>query len=141
MFAMAMMVLTSLATPAFAGGHHIAGQVVDRNGDPVSRAVVSLAPGNVQLVTDREGYFLIDYLRDDGGERTKLDKKLDYALEVFKPGFHTFATEFYFKKGQHQVEMVTMVEETIALQELPENLDPALYRLRTHAAGANYEGQ
>jgi hypothetical protein len=133
--------LLALSAPAWAGGNHITGQVINRNGEPVPRAVVSLAPGNVQLVTDREGFFLIDYLRDDAGERVKLDKKTDYTIEIFKPGFHTYAAQFYFKKGQLTVDTVTMVEETIELQDLPENLDPALYSRPTHAAGANYEGQ
>ena len=52
------------AASAWGAGHFITGQVIDRNGQPVNRAVISLAPGNVKLVTDREGMFLIDYLRD-----------------------------------------------------------------------------
>lgn len=131
----------SVAAPASAGRHQIAGQVIDRNGEPVSRAVISLSPGNVELVTDREGRYLIDYLRDDQGERVRLGRKVDYTLEVFKPGYHTFTTTFFFKKGEFAVETVTMVEETIDTQDFPENLDPALYSRPTQAAGANYEGQ
>ena len=41
-------------------------------GEPLPRAVVSLVPGNVELVTDRDGRFVIDYLRDQSGERVKL---------------------------------------------------------------------
>lgn len=130
-----------VSTPASAAKHLITGQVIDRNGEPVSRAVVSLSPGNVELVTDREGRYLIDYLRDDSGERVRLERKVDYTLEVFKPGFHTFTSTFFFKKGELVVDTVTMVEETIDTQDFPENLDPALYSRPTQAAGANYEGQ
>jgi hypothetical protein len=136
-----MWLLLGLIAPSLAGGHHIAGQIRDRNGQPVSRAIVSLEPGNVELVTDREGWFLIDYLREDDGKRVRLDKKTDYTLEVFKPGFHTFTLQLFYKRGQVEVETVTMIEETIDVADFPENLDPALYSSPTLSAGATYEGQ
>lgn len=126
---------------AEAGPHSIAGLVVDRNGEPVSRAIVSLAPGNVELVTDREGRFLVDYLRDEAGERLKLEKKCTYTLSVFKPGYHDFAVQVDYRKGELLVDTVTMVEETIDVQDFPENLDPALYSRPAQSAGATYEGQ
>lgn len=125
---------------AHAGTHLIGGQVVDRNGDPVSRAIVSLSPGNVELVTDREGRFAIEYLRDESGERTKLEKKTEYKLEVFKAGFHVVTTSVPYKRGEFLVEAVTMVEETIDVQDFPENLDPSAYSKPPVAAGATYEG-
>ena len=135
-----MWLLLALA-PAWAGNHHIAGQVVDRNGQPISRAIISLEPGNVELVTDREGRFLVDYLREEDGKRVRLDKKTDYRLEVFKPGFHTYTLELFYKRGAVTLETVTMVEETIDVADFPENLDPALYSRPTVSAGATYEGQ
>ena len=118
----------------------IAGQVVDRNGSPVSNAIVSLTPGNVELVTDREGRFVIDYLRDPTGERRKLDKKTAYTLAVFKPGYHDFTVPVQYRRGAVEIESVTMVEETINVQDLAENLDPELYNRPTVGAGATYEG-
>jgi len=119
----------------------ISGQIIDRNGEPVNRAIVSLEPGNVQLITDRDGYFSIDYLRDEDGERTRIQKKTDYKIEVFKPGFHVQAVSLYFKRGEVTMEAITIVEETIEIQDQGENLDPELYKDSTHSAGANYEGQ
>jgi hypothetical protein len=130
-----------LAVPAQAGKHWIAGRVTDRNGEPVDNAIVSLAPGNVQLVTDRDGQFLIDYLRDPAGERTKLEKKTMYDLEIFKPGFHVAAKSLDYRKGIMDVEAITLVEETIEIHDDGENLDPDLYADSTHSSGANYEGQ
>jgi hypothetical protein len=125
---------------AHAAGQGIGGRVVDRNGEPVSRAIVSLSPGNVELVTDRDGRFIIDYLRDASGERTKLGKKTDYKLEVFKPGYHSFTLAVPYRRGELELEEVTMVEETIDVQDFPENLDPALYSQTTQSSGATYEG-
>jgi len=136
------LLLVALCGPtALAANHHVKGQVVDRNGDPVSRAVVSLSPGNVELITDREGNFLIDYLRDEDGQRTRLNKRTDYKLTIFKPGYHDYETEMYYKRGPLQVDTVTMIEETIDVSDFPENLDPALYSRPTNSAGATYEGQ
>ena len=130
-----------LAASAWGAKHSIAGRVVDRNGEPMSRAVVSLSPGNVELVTDRDGRFLVDYLRDEAGERVKMQKKTEYALTVFKPGFHDFAVAIPYKRGPLELEQVTMIEETIAVDDFPENLDPALYSRPAQSAGATYEGQ
>ncbi|MBX2796143.1 MAG: carboxypeptidase-like regulatory domain-containing protein [Myxococcales bacterium] len=135
--------LAALALPAtgWAGKHRIEGLVVDRNGQPLPRAVVSLTPGNVLLVTDREGRFLIDYLREGDGKRTRLTKKSQYTIEVFKVGFHTFTHDISYKRGPYEVDAVTMVEETIDITDLPENLDPQLYSRPTQSSGATYEGQ
>lgn len=137
----ALCVWVGTSGTALAASHMIGGRVVDRNGEPLSRAVVSLAPGNVELVTDRDGRFLIDYLRDEQGERVKLGKKTEYTLEVFKAGFHTFQVPVSYKRGELEVETVTMIEESIDVQDFPENLDPALYTKATQSAGATYEGQ
>lgn len=124
-----------------AGKPQITGRVLDRNGQPLARAVVSLEPGNVSLVTDTEGSFYIDYLRDEEGKRTRLDTRATYALEVFKVGYHTHTAQLDYRRGLLEVEPVTMVEETIDITDLPENLDPALYSAPTQSSGATYEGQ
>lgn len=133
--------LLAVPTVAQAARHQISGEVQDRNGDPLDRAIISLDPGNVQLVTDREGRFLIDYLRDEDGERTRLDKKTDYTLEVFKPGYHVESLEFYYKRGPVELKPITLVEETIEIRDDGENLDPELYSERNSNVGATYEGQ
>lgn len=130
-----------IGAPAHAGKNMIMGKVIDRNGDPVDRAIISLTPGNVQLVTDRDGGFLIDYLRDDEGERTKLGKRTDYTLEIFKPGYHVQNYSFYYAKGTVALEQFTVVEETIEIEDTKENLDPTLYEGATTSIGATYEGQ
>ena len=137
----ALVVALGLSSSALAGKHAIVGQVVDRNGQPVDRAIVSLEPGNVQLVTDREGRFLIDYLRDETGERTKLAKKSDYTLEIFKAGYHIETRAFFFKRGTVEVDRVTLVRDTIEMADDTSGMDPADFDQATHSAGANYEGQ
>ncbi len=131
----------SAASPAFAARNRLSGQVLDRNGEAIERAVVTLDPGNVQLVTDGDGRFTIDYLRDDGGERSRLLKKTKYTFDVYKPGFHTFTLSIYYKKGEVMLEPVTLAEDTVDIQDIPANLDPGAYGDPTHSAGANYEGQ
>ncbi len=135
--------IAALALPAVAqaGRHRLEGVVQDRNGEPVNRAIVSLLPGNVQLMTDREGNFLIDYLRDAEGERVRFKKRTTYTVEVFKPGFHTQALNVEYRSGPLALPSVTLVEESIELKDTGENLDPGLFKDPTHAAGAAYEGQ
>lgn len=128
------------ATGCF-GKHQITGQVLDRNGQPLPRAVVSLTPGNVSMVTDTQGNFVIDYLRDEAGERTRLSTRTEYTFEVAKVGFHTYSKPLPYKRGSLLVEPVMMVEHTIDITDLPENLDPGLYTSPTQSAGATYEGQ
>lgn len=126
---------------AFAGKNAIEGQVFDRNGEPVVRAVVTLTPGNVQLVTDVQGKFLIDYARDEAGERVRMPTKVDVELEVFKPGFHTHDVHFFYKRGAVQVEQITLSEDTIEVEDDAQNLDPGLFSDRSQSSGATYEGQ
>jgi hypothetical protein len=141
-----LLLVALAATPAFAGKHAIAGRVIDRNGDPIDKAVITLRPESdkeleVQLVTDREGRFLVDYLRDAAGERTKLAKRVPYAVEVYKPGFHVRTVDVPYKRGELQVETLMMTEDTIVVHDDDAQLDPNAYDQRTHSSGANYEGQ
>jgi len=130
-----------LVASALAGRQAISGQVIDRNGQPVDRAIISLKPGNVELVTDRDGRFLIDYLRNEKGDRVHLNKKTDYTIEVFRPGYHTATQQLHFVRGLLEVQALTLAEESIQVPDAGENLDPEIYRDPTHTAGANYEGQ
>lgn len=113
---------TGISSPAIAGKHHITGQILDRNGQPVPRAVVSLVPGNVSLVTDREGRFSISYLREDNGKRTRLAKKRDYDLEVLKVGFHDHAEAITYKRGVLEVESIQLKEESLRVTDDLANL-------------------
>jgi hypothetical protein len=135
------MTMLALASPAFAAKNQISGQVLDRNGEPVTRAIVTLAPGNVQMITDDEGKFLIDYLRSDAGERVKLARKTDYDLEVFKPGYHIEKRNFFYKRGVVEVDAITLSPETVKIAPDTENIDPALFSDKTQGSGATYEGQ
>jgi len=130
-----------LAAPAWAGKHQISGLVIDRNGNPVEQAIVSLTPGNVQIVTDREGRFLLDYLRDEAGNRLKLAKKTDYQFEIFKAGFHLQSAATYYKRGPLVLEPITLVEDSIKVADDGLDLDPTIYANPTQSSGANYEGQ
>ena len=137
----AMSAALLFAFPAMAAHNYIAGQILDRNGKPVDRAIVTLAPGNVQLITDAEGKFLIDYLRDDGGNRVKLAKKANYNLEVFKPGFHIEKAQLFYKSGPMAVDAITLKEDTLRIEDDNQNLDPGLFKDTTQNNGATYEGQ
>ena len=121
--------------------HAINGSIVDRNGEPLERVVVGLEPGNVELVTDENGRFTIDYLRNETGERVRLTRRTEYQLSAFKPGFHDASTSLYFKRGELYVEPLTMTEDTIRVEAGSENLDPGLYPDRAQNNGAAYEGE
>lgn len=141
LFALALVMSTGVLTTGCANKRMIHGQVVDRNGDPMDRVIISLDPGSVELITDADGSFLIDYLRDEAGERVKLDKKTDYTLEAFRTGFHVERMDFYFKRGELILEPVTMKEDTIQLRASDDDIDPDRFPDRTHSAGSNYEGE
>jgi len=138
-----------LVASAMAGKSVIVGTVVDRNGDPVPRAVVAVDVTTkarqtlgVALMTDRSGKYRIEYLRVDGEERTmKLPKKSAYAIEVFKPGYHQRQADVYLRSGKLVVDPITLVEETIAVQDLPENLDPGTQSESAPSTGATFEWQ
>lgn len=136
-----LLLLGALLATGCAGRHQFGAQVLDRNGQPVERAVVALSPGHVKLVTGRDGWFLIDYLRDDEGRRVRLARNTAYALSVVKPGYHPLHLDVEYRRGRVVMEPLVLVEDTIHLEDHGESLDPALYQRPTHAAGANYEGQ
>jgi hypothetical protein len=140
---MRRLLLLSLLVPGLAWAKKpvIYGAVVDRNGEPVARVNVKLTPGNVEIITDETGKFVIDYLRDDEGNRIKLTKKTDYAIEYFKVGFHPETAEFYFKRGELFLDPATLKEDTIAVKTSSDNIDPGQYPDRAQSAGGSYEGE
>lgn len=119
------------------GANLIGGTVVDRNGDPMPKALIELTPGNVELVTDRSGAFQIDYLRDPQGERVKLEKKTVYELKILKAGYHAHTVSVPYRHGPFLVEPVVMVPITIEVDDIRENLDKAV---PTTATDLSYEG-
>jgi hypothetical protein len=126
---------------ACAGPNAISGTVTDRSGRPVDRAIVSLDPGNIELVTDREGRFVIDYLRDEHAERVRLRPKTEYSLEVFKAGFHVETRAVPYRRGPLDVGELALTAETLEVQHDGRNLLPTLQGERTTGASSTYEGQ
>lgn len=126
---------------AWAKKHTISGAVIDRNGDPVERVNVTLSPGNVEIITDETGKFMIDYLRDEEGNRTRLQKRTDYKVTFFKVGFHEQELTFLYKRGEHLLETVTLKEETIKVDASSDVIDPAAFPDRQQDAGGSYEGE
>jgi hypothetical protein len=129
------------ATLSACGPHLIAGKITDRNGEPVARAIVGLQPGNVEIVTDGEGAFMVDYLRNEAGERVKLKKRTDYDIEIFKPGFHVLSQAFYYKRGELFMESYVLKEDSIRVIGNDEIYDPSEHRDRTHSSGQSLEGE
>lgn len=119
----------------------IYGTVVDRNGETLARVNVKMVPGNVEIVTDENGNFKIDYWRDEEGNRIKLVKRTDYEIEYFKLGYHPEKQSFYFKRGELFLEPVTLKEDTIAVKTSTDNIDPGLYPDRSQTGGGSYEGE
>jgi hypothetical protein len=119
----------------------ITGLVIDRNGEPVPQANVTLLPGDIELVTDTNGRFAIDYVRDNSeSRRTPLSAQQAYSVEVFKVGFHIHTEDFYFSRGTYVVAPIELIEETIAVRD-DGDLDAGLFTQPTHSSGATYEGQ
>lgn len=138
---LAIYLVAGFGPPGCAVHRVISGQVVDRNGEPLDKVIVSLSPGDVELVTDSEGNFSIDYLRDDQGNRVKLDKRTEYHLEAFRTGYNVAKLDFYFKRGQLQLDPITLSEDTIRVEASSDDIDPARYPDQTSSSGANYEGE
>lgn len=128
------------ASPAFAKSA-IHGSVTDRNGDPMSRVNVRITPGNVEIVTDEEGRFTIDYLRDEEGNRTRLDTKTTYTFEVYKLGFQLAKADVEYKRGEIDLEPVTLSPDTINVRASATDVDPANGTETNAQGGGSYEGE
>lgn len=127
-----------LSGSAWAGAA-IGGVVTDQNGRPIANAQIRLSPGNVELVTTREGRWDISYLRDDDGERVKLAKRQEYRLEVIKLGFHTRTVPVSYKRGVLEVDAVMLVPETLHVDDMVADL--SIEAAPTTAQGDSKEGQ
>ncbi len=125
-----------------AGRHAITGTVIDRNGDPMDRVIVALDPGNVEILTDNEGKFSIDYVREDDGERARLPRRSDYTLSFFRTGFQDGRTDLYFKRGVHDCGTIQMLEDTLTVAPAAAPLHPdRLHADPSASGGATYEGE
>lgn len=124
-----------------AGKRAIHGQVVDRNGEPMDRVVVSLEPGNIELVTDSDGRFVIDYLRNDDGERKNLSTRQAYTLEAFRAGYHVEGITFDYARGALVLDPLTLTEDTIRIGPSEADIDPDRFPDQTGSAGSTYEGE
>ena len=56
---------------------------------------------------------MLDYLRDEAGERVKLKRRTDYGIEIFKPGYHVLNQDFYYKRGELLMEPLVLKEDSI----------------------------
>lgn len=126
---------------AYAKGNAILGTVVDRNGEPMQSVNVSVAPGNVELITDENGAFRIDYLRDEEGNRVKLDKRTTYTVSLFSVGYHEESVTVEYRRGELVVEPITLEKETIRVEDGGDNIDPDAHPDGTQSAGGSYEGE
>lgn len=136
--------LALLLVPALAVGcahNRISGTVVDRNGAPVAGAIVGLAPGNVEVVTDAEGRWAVDYLRDAAGERVRLDTRTAYEIEAFRVGYHVATATLEYKRGEAEAATITLVEDSIRVATPEDDIDPGREAGRPQAAGTAYEGE
>lgn len=131
----------ALLLTACGGKRVITGQVTDHRGEPVDRVIVSLEPGRVELVTDREGRFLIDYLRDEAAERTRLAPRTTYRLELFKPGYHPLSRDVPYRSGPLDLGLLGLIPDVLRVQDDGQNLVPTLGEDRSTSGGATYEGQ
>lgn len=136
-----LLLLPLVLGTACARHHAVIGKVVDRNGEPMDKVVISMQPGGVEMITDSNGAFMIDYLRDEQGQRTKLSRKTDYSIEVFRTGYNVHSDSFYFKNGELFLDPITLAEDTIRVENSPDNIDPAQFPDRSQSAGAAYEGE
>lgn len=136
-----LLLLLAASLAAGCAKHQISGTVVDRNGQPLERVVVSMKPGGVQMITDAQGVFMVDYLRDERGQRMRLDRKAQYTVEVLKPGYNRQKVEFYYKRGELVLDPITMEEDTIRVSASDEDIDPARFKDRTQSEGSTYEGE
>ena len=119
----------------------IHGTVQDRNGQPMARVNVRVVPGNVEIVTDDEGKFTIDYLRDDAGDRVRLSKRTTYTFEVYKLGFQLAKADLEYTHGEVELGPVTLTPDTITVRASATDLDPANAPDTDAQGGGSYEGE
>jgi hypothetical protein len=126
---------------AQAKGRAIEGQVVDRNGQGLGMVSVSLAPGNVEIVTEPDGSFRIDYLRDARGERIKIGRRTEYQVVLFRVGWHEQQLAVSYRRGELSLAPITLQEDIIRVENSDENIDPGSHTDPAQNAGGSYEGE
>ena len=136
----AVLTAWALLASGCAARGQILGSVVDAAGAPVPRAEVTLSPGGVSLFTDQLGRFAVDHLVE-GDRIVRVAPRTDYALEVFKPGYHTQTATFRYERGAVELSPVQLAEDTIEVPPDTLRLEAGLQQRPTQAAGATYEGQ
>lgn len=134
------LVLAALAG-ASCSHNRITGTVVDRNGSPVPGAVVGLTPGHVEVVTDSEGRWTVDYLRTEAGDRVRLSPRTGYDIEVFRVGYHVSGGRLDYRRGDAEAAPITLVEDSIRVATPEDDIDPGRADARPEASGAAYEGE
>ncbi|MSP55892.1 MAG: carboxypeptidase regulatory-like domain-containing protein [Myxococcales bacterium] len=138
--ALVLLAIGMFASPVFAKAA-IHGSVTDRSGDPMSRVNVRITPGDVELVTDEQGRFTIDYLRDEGGNRTRLSRRTTYTFDVYKLGFQVAKADVEYKRGEIVLEPVTLSPDTINVRASATDVDPANGIETDAQGGGSYEGE
>jgi hypothetical protein len=144
--------LPLLAAMAGCAHQNIAGAVLDRNGAPVPGAIVSIEPGldnsaeaasvgSVEVVTDADGRWSIDYLRNELGERVRLARRTTYRIEAFRVGFHVEDAEFDYRRGEVEVAPLTLTADTIRVSAPEDDIDPGRFNRPSQATGATFEGE
>lgn len=93
------------------------GRVVDRNDKPLSRVSITIAPGEVERISNRWGEYEVDYLFSAEGERMSLGKNKDYAISAFKAGYREAVQVVRFSGGTLEVPTITLVEDTIRMSD------------------------
>lgn len=126
---------------ALAKGRAIQGQVVDRNGQGLGMVSVSLAPGNVEIVTEPDGSFRIDYLRDARGERIRLSRRTEYQLLLFRVGWNEQQIAVSYQRGELILAPITLQEDIIRVESSDEDIDPGSHTDPAQNAGGSYEGE
>ncbi len=119
----------------------IHGEVQDRNGQPMARVNVRVLPGNVEIVTDDEGKFTIDYLRDDAGDRVRLSNRTTYTFEIYKLGFQLARLDLEYTHGEVALDPVTLTPDTITVRASSTDMDSANAPASDAQGGGSYEGE
>lgn len=135
------LVAAALHAPAAWARPAIHGEVQDRNGQPLARVNVRVAPGNIEIVTDDDGRFTIDYLRDDEGRRGRLKGRTTYTFEVYKLGFQLARLDLAYTRGEVTLEPVTLDPDTIQVRASSTNVDPGTGPTTAPEGGGSYEGE
>lgn len=92
------------------------GRVVDRYDKPIMRAIVGMAPGSSERISNKWGEFEFVYGINGEGERQPLRLGHDYTISAWKPGYHETTQIVRFEGGPQEVPTITLVEDIIQLR-------------------------